>query len=264
MVSQGSNGLIFALIALDSGSYAVPANAQWTKERLIKSILELQSKDGGFPLTAGSTDDVDITAMAVTALSSHNDQAEVKAAADKAIAWLSQQQLEGGGFKLSGAENSESTSQVIIALSAAGVGPNDSRFIKAKGGLLSHLASFRQSTGGYAHSAGQPGNSLATEQALLALAAYDLFLAGEAKLFSISPAASGSVSFADESKISSWALDSVHKAYEQKLMEGVSGSSLIFAPKQNITRAEFAALLLRLTDQTPAAASAAPVFSDVK
>lgn len=100
MVSQGSNGLIFALIALDSGSYAVPANAQWTKERLIKSILELQSKDGGFPLTAGSTDDVDITAMAVTALSSHNDQAEVKAAADKAIAWLSQQQLEGGGFKL--------------------------------------------------------------------------------------------------------------------------------------------------------------------
>ncbi|OMD49078.1 hypothetical protein BSK56_09605 [Paenibacillus borealis] len=264
MVSQGSNGLIFALIALDSGSYAVPANAQWTKERLIKSILELQSKDGGFPLTAGSTDDVDITAMAVTALSSHNDQAEVKAAADKAIAWLSQQQLEGGGFKLSGAENSESTAQVIIALSAAGVGPNDSRFIKAKGGLLSHLASFRQSTGGYAHSAGQPENSLATEQALLALAAYNRFLTGEAKLFSISPAASGSVSFADESKISSWALDSVHKAYEQKLMEGVSGSSLIFAPKQNITRAEFAALLLRLTDQTPAAASAAPVFSDVK
>ncbi|WP_310831545.1 DUF4430 domain-containing protein [Paenibacillus pedocola] len=264
MASQGSNGLIFGLIALDSGTYSVPAGALWTKERLIQSILELQSKDGGFPLTAGGTDDVDLTAMAVTALSSHTEQAAVQTALDKAVTWLSQQQLENGGYKLSGVENSESTAQVIIALSAAGVGPGDARFIQAKGGLLSHLASFRQADGGYAHAAGQPENSLATEQALLALTAYSRFLTGDSKLFSISPAAVSSTVFTDESRISSWALDSVHAAYDQGLMKGVSETSLVFAPKQQITRAEFAALLLRLLNQTPSAAASAPVFNDVK
>ncbi|QSF45765.1 DUF4430 domain-containing protein [Paenibacillus tianjinensis] len=264
MASQGSNGLIFGLIALDSGSYSVPAGALWTKERLIQAILELQSKDGGFPLTAGGTDDVDLTAMAVSALSSHAEQAAVQTALDKAVTWLSQQQLENGGYKLSGVENSESTAQVIIALSAAGVGPGDARFVKAKGGLLSHLASFRLADGGYVHAAGQPENSLATEQALLALTAYSRFLTGDSKLFSISPAAVSSTVFTDESRISSWALDSVHAAYDQGLMKGVSETDLVFAPKQQITRAEFAALLLRLMNQDPSAAAAAPVFSDVK
>ncbi|KWX79838.1 hypothetical protein AML91_02085 [Paenibacillus jilunlii] len=265
MTSQGSNGLIFALIALDSGSYTVPSGAKWTKERLVQALLEVQSKDGGFPLTAGGTADPDITAMAVTALSAHAGQATVAAAVDKAIAWLSQQQQEDGGFKQANVENSESTAQVIIALAAAGIGPNDSRFVKAKGGLLSHLASFRQADGGYAHTQGQPANSVATEQALLALTAYSRYLAGEAKLFSISPSGvTGGPVFTDENLISAWALESVHQAYSKKLMEGISGNSPVFAPKQKITRAEFAALLLRLTHNEPSAATSAPVFSDVK
>ncbi|WP_019913380.1 DUF4430 domain-containing protein [Paenibacillus sp. HW567] len=265
MLNQGSNGLIFALIALDSGNYNVPSGAQWTKERLIESLLAMQSKEGGFPLTAGGAADPDITAMAVTALSSHTNQTAAAAAMNQAITWLSQQQQEDGGYKQAGVENSESTAQVIIALSAAGIGPNDSRFVKAKGGLLSHLASFRQADGGYAHTAGQPANSVATEQALLALTAYERYLTGEAKLFSISPSGvSAGAVFADESRISAWALDAVRKAYDKKLMEGVSADSLIFAPKQKITRAEFAALLLRLTGNEPAAAGTASVFSDVK
>lgn len=264
MAGQGSNGLIFGLIALDSGSYQVPANALWTKERLIASILELQSKDGGFPLTAGGTEDVDLTAMAVTALSAHTQQKTVQAALEKAVAWLSQQQQENGGYKASGTENSESTAQVIIALSSAGIGPGDVRFVKEKGGLLSHLASFRQADGSYAHAAGQQGNGLATEQALLALSAYSRFLAGDDKLFSITPAAVNEARFADENQISAWALASVQAAYSQGLMKGVSETELVFAPKQKITRAEFAALLLRLAGEAPADSPAASVFSDVK
>ncbi len=265
MTSQGSNGLIFALIALDSGSYTVPPGAKWTKERLVQALLEVQSKDGGFPLTAGGAADPDITAMAVTALSAHTGQITVAAAVGKAIAWLSQQQQEDGGYKQAGVENSESTAQVIIALAAAGIGPNDSRFVKAKGGLLSHLASFRQADGGYAHTQGQPANSVATEQALLALTAYNRYLTGEGNLFSISPSGvAGGAVFTDENLISAWALESVHQAYSKKLMEGISGNSLVFAPKQKITRAEFAALLLRLTHNEPSAASGAPAFSDVK
>ncbi len=264
MASQGSNGLIFGLIALDSGSYKVPADALWTRERLIAAILELQSKDGGFPLTAGGTDDVDLTAMAVTALSAHTGQAAVQAALDKAVTWLSGQQLDNGGYQVSGTENSESTAQVIIALSTAGIGPGDARFVKAKGGLLSHLASFRQADGSYAHIAGQQGNGLATEQALLALSAYSRFLTGDSKLFSITPGAGSGVTFTDESQISAWALASVQEAFNQGLMKGVSETALVFAPKQKITRAEFAALLLRLTGETPADSPAAAVFSDVK
>lgn len=266
MLNQGSNGPIFALIALDSAAYSVPANAQWNKESLLKWILEQQSTDGGFPLTAGEANNVDITAMAVAALSAHGEQAAVKAAIDKAINWLSQQQLENGGYKLSGEENSESVAQVIIALSAAGAGPNDSRFVKAKGGLLSNLATYKKADGGYAHApADAISNSLATEQVLLALTAYDRFLNGQAKLYSLSSVpVAPSVTFADEQQISAWALGAVHAAYDRKLMQGISGSSLVFAPKENITRAQFAALLLRLTNNTPAAASAAPVFSDVK
>lgn len=264
MEGQGSNGLIFGLIALDSGSYKVPADALWTRERLIAAILELQSKDGGIPLTAGGTDDVDLTAMAVTALSAHTSQAAVQAALDKAVTWLSGQQLENGGYKVSGTENSESTAQVIIALSTAGIGPGDARFVKAKGGLLSHLASFRQADGSYAHTAGQQGNGLATEQALLALSAYNRFLTGDSKLFSITPGAVSGVTFTDESQISAWALASVQEAFNRGLMKGVSETGLVFAPKQKITRAEFAALLLRLTGEAPADSSAASAFNDVK
>ncbi|ASA25968.1 DUF4430 domain-containing protein [Paenibacillus donghaensis] len=268
MTNQGSNGVIFALIALDSGAYTIPADAEWSKERLVEWLLDQQNKDGSFPLAAGEAGDVDITAMAVTALSTHLGQSKVKTAVDTALGWLSGQQLENGGYKLSGTENSESVAQVIVALSAIGAGPNDARFVKAKGGLLSSLEAYKQKDGGYAHTAGQASNGLASEQALLALAAYDRFLSGKDKLYSITSAAglpgSTGVVFADEQQIAPWAAEAVHAAYDRKLMEGVSSSALVFAPKQNITRAQFAALLLRLTGHTAAQTSAASVFSDVK
>lgn len=77
-------------------------------------------------------------------------------------------------------------------------------------------------------------------------------------------AAADRAAFTDVKSISPWALESVYTAYDRKLMGGVSESSLVFAPKQNITRAEFAALLLRLTGNEPSAASSAQSFSDVK
>ncbi|MFC3750224.1 S-layer homology domain-containing protein [Paenibacillus sp. GCM10012306] len=270
MTAQGSNGVIFALTALDSGAYNVPVNAQWTRERLVDWLLKQQTKEGGFPLSVGGAADIDITAMTVTALSNYKEQALVKAAIDKALGWLSSQQLENGGYKSYGDENSESVSQVIIALTAVGTGLNDPRFVKAKGGLLSNLATFRQADGGYAHAlSDKNSNSIATEQALLALAAYDRFLNEKDKLYSFSatPVTTTpvpSVTFADEGQISAWALKSVHTAFDNKLMQGVSADSLVFAPKANITRAQFAALLLRLTGNQPADASSASVFSDVK
>ncbi|WP_025689636.1 DUF4430 domain-containing protein, partial [Paenibacillus zanthoxyli] len=265
LTNQGSNGPIFALLALDSGNYSVPADAAWTREKLVQWILDIQNTDGGFPLTKGGENNVDLTAMAVAALSAHKEEAGVQAAVDQAVAWLSAQQLEDGGYKLSGEENSESVAQVIIALSAAGIGPGDVRFVKAKGSLLGNLATFKRSDGGYAHTVNGGSSGLATEQALLALTAYDLYLNGKGKLYSLTdaPAAAGIV-FADEHQISAWALSSVHEAFDKKLMEGMGGASPLFAPKSAITRAQFAALLVRLTGNTPAASTAVSGFDDVK
>ncbi|WNS41331.1 S-layer homology domain-containing protein [Paenibacillus sp. MMS20-IR301] len=80
----------------------------------------------------------------------------------------------------------------------------------------------------------------------------------------VASAAADRAAFADVKSISPWALESVYTAYDRKLMGGISESSLVFAPKQNITRAEFAALLLRLTGNEPSAATSAQSFSDVK
>ncbi|KAI7248505.1 hypothetical protein KC345_g11854, partial [Hortaea werneckii] len=80
----------------------------------------------------------------------------------------------------------------------------------------------------------------------------------------VASAAADHAAFTDVLSISPWALESVYTAYDRKLMGGVSESSLVFAPKQNITRAQFAALLLRLTGNEPSAASSAQSFSDVK
>ncbi len=69
--------------------------------------------------------------------------------------------------------------------------------------------------------------------------------------------------FTDESLISSWALEAVHRVFESKVMVGVSDTELRFAPKQSMTRAEFAKLIVNLLNETPAA-EAKQIFKDVK
>ena len=90
-VWQGLNGPIWALIALDCGNYAVPQNpaakTQASREMYLQAILDAQLADGGWAL-AGKTataSDVDMTGMALQALSNYQDKAEVKAATDKAL-----------------------------------------------------------------------------------------------------------------------------------------------------------------------------------
>ncbi len=69
--AQGINGPIFALLALDSGAYAVAENADAqepvTRDALIRTILEKEIEGGGWALF-GSSPDADITAMALQAL----------------------------------------------------------------------------------------------------------------------------------------------------------------------------------------------------
>lgn len=68
MKSQGINGPIFALIALDSHDYEIPkavaGKTQTTREALIDAILAAQLSDGGWNVN-GNGADADMTAMAI-------------------------------------------------------------------------------------------------------------------------------------------------------------------------------------------------------
>ncbi|MFD2331092.1 S-layer homology domain-containing protein [Cohnella sp. GCM10020058] len=69
-------------------------------------------------------------------------------------------------------------------------------------------------------------------------------------------------SFADAADISSWASGAVNEAYAAGWLQGVSTTELKFAPKQQLTRVQFAALILRLLGETPAS-GAKQAFADV-
>ncbi len=190
---QGINGWIWGLIALDSKSWEVPEDAYYTRDDIILQILSEQLENGGFALT-GEAADPDITAMALQALAPYynsekvytlpgkEEKTTVKMAADAALECLSGLQSAQGDFFSWGTQNSESCSQVIIALCALGIDPLcDERFIKNGVTLWDGLMRYRREDGGFLHSFSydsdnptslpDASNSMAGEQALLALCA---------------------------------------------------------------------------------------------
>ena len=186
--AQGTNGPIWALIALDCHGYDIPQCAdgeeQTTREGLVAEILAYQCSDGGWALM-GDESDVDMTAMALTSLAPYQEETDVKAAVDAALVYLSDAQQEDGGFISWGEPNSESCSQVIVALTALGIDPAaDSRFVKNGASPLDGLCAFACEGGGFCHSNEQAEpDGMATEQGFYALAAYDRFRQGMTSLF---------------------------------------------------------------------------------
>lgn len=191
--SQGINGPIFALIALDSHNYDIPKAAtgktQTTREALIDAILAAQLSDGGWNVN-GNGADADMTAMAIQALASYySSNAKVKSAIDDALNRLSQMQEANGGYTSWGTANAESVAQVIVALTSLGIDPaSDGRFIKNGYSTLDALISFYNDKGGFKHSQSDTtsSNGLATEQAYYALASWYRLKAGKTSLYDMS------------------------------------------------------------------------------
>src|SRR5690625_750771 len=195
MTFQGNNGLAFALIALDAADFEVPENARWTRDDIVQKLLETQRDDGAWNLNDAYPDpNVDITAMVITALAPYRSNADVASTIDKAVQFLSEEQLEEGGFdggEFVGGVTSESTSQVIIGLTANGIDPTEERFTKSAN-LIEHLLSFQHKDGGFLHTSNESSsNEMATEQALQALVAYSMFLRGEGSLYQFTLADGG-------------------------------------------------------------------------
>lgn len=183
---QGINGPIWTLIALDSHDYAPQGDV--TREKLIDAILGAQLPDGGWDMM-GKAADTDITAMAIQALAPYYDTNDaVKAAVDKALDALSAMQNDDGTFSTAfSGKTSESTVQVIVALTALGINPaTDSRFIKNGVNAVDGLCSFYVDGGGFRHIASGDLDGMATEQSYYALAAYYRLLAGQTSLYDMS------------------------------------------------------------------------------
>ena len=171
---QGSNGPIWALLAVDSGNYIYNY-----RDKLIDTILDERTEDGGWTHT-GNTADVDMTAMAIQALAPYNDEdhPKVKSAIEAALTLLSGMQQNDGGFASFGTPNSESAAQVVVALSALGLDANtDSHFVKNGYSVLENLLSYEQEDGSFQHTTdGSGNNQMSAEQGTYALVAYDRYV----------------------------------------------------------------------------------------
>lgn len=184
---QGINGVIWALIAFDTMNYEIPevkgVKNQATREKLIETILSQQTQDGGWQLADG-IGETDITAMAIQALAPYvKSNAEVQAAVNKALLFLSKQQRANGGFVSNGKAAAESCAQVIVALTSLGIDPDgDERFIKNGSSVLDALIAFYQE-GAFRHTTDGPQDDMATEQAYYALVSYYRFLNNQTTLY---------------------------------------------------------------------------------
>jgi LPXTG-motif cell wall-anchored protein len=169
------NDAIYGLIAMDYAN--VSDKHSITREKLVNYILnkKISYEQDGQKITGwslGSKIDVDITGLAINALSAQYDtNSQVKEAVNAAVESLSKLQNSSGYVKDSFGYSSESLSVVILGLTSVGVNPEAGLFQKSKGDLVSALLSFKGTEGQYKHNLEGSNNLIATEQVLRALIA---------------------------------------------------------------------------------------------
>ena len=291
---QGLNGPIWALIALDSRNYPVPTNpdakTQATRQMYVDRILACQLNDGGWNLAGGTTPDsknqtssADITGMALQALAKYQDQPAVAKATQEALDCMSKQQADDGSFSYGGVANAESIVQMIVALAELGISQDDPRFVKNGTSMLDALMKFRQSNGGFQHTAdGSGNNQMTAEQGFYALVAVQRQRSGKNSLYRMGdavsiklPTAASSVGLpgkhVDVQKVPITAagttFSDVTYHANKTAIEALAARQIIngmgdglFAPNDNMTRAQFATITVKALGLAPKAVS---VFADV-
>ncbi len=261
-MKQGLNGAVFALLALDSCAAA----DENIRDKYISALTDGQNSDGGWDISSYSSDssDADTTAMVLQVLAKYSSRENVAAAIESGIDFLSDAQLETGGFMTSGLETCESTAQVLIALSELGIPHDDPKFVKNGKTPLDALKSFMNPDGSFKHTAdSRNANQMATEQALCALAAVERFNGSKNSFYSMSDAVAVSaeyssfsnrdpdvkrvevkysVDFSDVSD-SDDGFSAINELASRGIINGRENG--IFDPEGNMTRAEFATIAVR-------------------
>lgn len=188
-VWQGINGPVWALIALDCGDYPIPENkdakVRATREMYVEYILECQNPDGGWNLSQNASSEVDMTAMALQALSNYRHMEKADEAVIKALNFLQDSQNENGGFSDSGTETCESSAQVLTALCVLGIDYDSPEFTKNGKTAADNLLSYYTGKG-FSHIKDGEENQMATEQAFYSLVALERYKNGQAGLYDMS------------------------------------------------------------------------------
>ena len=169
-LSDGSNELIYALMALDAANAAIPADAKWSRNTIIEAMLGFQNENGGFGLNGKDSTSVDMTAMALQALAPYQERTEVKEAIDRAVSCLKEEMRDDFGYG-----TSESTAQVLLALSCLGIDPTSAEvgFGIPNFNMITNLMKYRQNDGGFSHLSNlTKSQEMSTVQVLQALDAY--------------------------------------------------------------------------------------------
>ena len=148
------------------------------REQLLTETLARQQSSGEFRYTskwpaelkrkgvAAEPDRFDyilLTAKTAQALAPYRSRKDVSAAIDKALNYLSEQQLPSGGFLKYGAEDVEEDAAVLEMLAALGISPDDGRFVKNGHTVLDGMMGWYQ--GKYSSSAPAPGQGFYRENA---------------------------------------------------------------------------------------------------
>ena len=184
---QGIMSYVFGLHLINNGY-----TGNISLDEILENIVKLCHEDGGWSVT-GNYGDVDVTAMTLTALAplyTGSGQAKISTSTEynekpvvndgilellveNAINFLSNSQLDDGGFSSFGVENAESNAQVITALSALGIDcATDERFIKNGNTVFDGLMKYRLSDGSFSHKKDDASNPSATMQTFYAMVAY--------------------------------------------------------------------------------------------
>lgn len=179
----GRASAAFALIALDSGDYSVTDTS--ARSALVAYLVTTQKSSGAWSIddTNFTAENLDTTAMVLTALARHTGEAGVSTAIDKALTYLAQKQGANGYG------STESNAQVITALSALGIDCTMGDFAKQGSNPLTAMLKLQLASGGFKqNSTTTSANQMSSEQAAYALVAYDRFKRGTNSLYNMSDA----------------------------------------------------------------------------
>lgn len=146
------------------------------REQLLTEALARQQSSGEFRYTSkwpaelkqkgvdGEPDRFDyilLTAKSVQALAPYQDRKDVSAAIDKALDYLSEQQLPSGGFVKYGDEDVEEDAAVLEMLAALDISLTDERFAKDGHTVLDGMMGWYQTI--YSNQAPKPGQGFYRE-----------------------------------------------------------------------------------------------------
>ena len=234
------NGPVFFLNAMNMGNYSIPADAKYTEETMLNTILNHAYGSDGFG--------IDMVAMIMQSLYPYRDMPAVQAKLQEGLQIILGEKVVDGvkgmqddySFYSTGSYNSEAVSQVICALCSMGIDPaTDPRFSDGTGRSVFSvwMEMFANETDGYFHhDAATKNDAMATYQACYALQWYLGFLENGGSGHPYSLYADGfnfGSDFSAEAKILSFTLegkqgviDEAAKTVQVELPTGVSLSGL--------------------------------------